>query len=213
MRARGAEVIEQLALAVEDLHHAPQRIRDVEIAFRVDTDPFGPEHGPRTVADLSHGKLKTAGAVEDLNTEVHGIDDHQVRSIQQQLGWEIELALGFAGLADGPEYIALHVENKDLVAQRVGDKNPLRSRVHGNAGGPLEITLAAFQAADGMYILSAGLEDKDHARFRIGYVNIVLGIDRDALRHEHRVLRFSLAFDELVLMLREIEDVHARRAG
>ena len=109
--------------------------------------------------------------------------------------------------------VALHVEDEHLVAQRVGYVDSLRGGVHCDAGGPLEVAFAALQAADGAEIFSAGLEDEDLAGIRIGYVDIVLGIDRDALRREHRVLAFSAALDELVLVLREVEDVHAPAPG
>ena len=108
--------------------------------------------------------------------------------------------------------VALHVEDEDLVAQGVGDINLLRRRVNRDPCRPLEVTLAALQAADGAHELSAGFKDKDHARIGIGDVDVVLGVDGDALRGAHGVLVFRLALDELVLLLREIEDVYARRA-
>ena len=104
MRALGSEVIEQFALAVEDLHHAPQGIDDVQIAFGVDADGLGPEHGPGAVADLSDGELEVPGAVEYLHAEIHGIDDHQVRAVEAQFGGEIEFAFRLARLADGLEH-------------------------------------------------------------------------------------------------------------
>ena len=125
---------------------------------------------------------KVPGAVKHLHTEVHGIDHQQVRPIQPQFGGKIEFALRLPGLADGLEHVALHVEDEHLVAQRVGYVNPLRGGVHGNSGGPFEVTFAAFQTADGTQKFSAGLKDKNHARIGIGYVDVVLGIDRNALR-------------------------------
>ncbi len=105
----------------------------------------------------------------------------------------------------------MHVEDEYLVAQRVSYVYPLRSRVDGNSSGPFEISLAALQAADGAQELSARLKDKNHARIGIGDIDIVLGIDSDALRHQHIVLVFSAALDELVLVLGEVEDVHAQQ--
>ena len=92
--------------------------------------------------------------------------------------------------ADGLQHVALHVEDENLVAQRIGHIDPLRGGVHGDSGGPLEITFAALQAADGAQILSAGLEDEDLAGLRVGDIDIVLGIDGDALRRAHGVLAF-----------------------
>ena len=160
------------------------------------------------VADLPDGVLELAGAVKHLYAEVHRIDHQQVRPAQSQLGWEIEFPIALAGFADGLEDVALHVEHEDLVAKSVRYINSLFHRVYGNSGGPFEISFAAFQAADGSQVFSAWLEDKNLARVRIGYIDIVLGIDGDALRRCHRVFALFLALDELVLALREIEDVH-----
>src|SRR6516225_4631521 len=120
MCSLGAEIIKQLALAVEDLHDAPQRINHVEIAFRVDTDRFGPEHGARAVADLANRVLELSGAVEYLDAEIHRIDNHEVGAVEPQFGGEIELAFRTPLFADGLDHLALHVEHEDLVAKRVG---------------------------------------------------------------------------------------------
>ena len=120
MRTLGAEVVEQLTLAVENLHHPPQSIHHVKIAFRVNTDRLRPEHGPGAVADLSNGVLERSGAVKHLHTEVHGIYHHQIRPVQPEFGGQIELALTVARLADGLQHPALHVKYEHLVAQRVG---------------------------------------------------------------------------------------------
>ena len=79
-------------------------------------------------------------------------------------------------------------------------------------GGTLEETFAALQAADGPLILPVGVEDEHLARIRIGHVDVVLGIHRDALRRQHRVFPFAGARQELVLLLLEIEDVDPERA-
>ena len=117
MRALGAKVVKQLALAIEDLHHAPQGIHNVEIAFRVDTHRLRPEHCPGGVADLSDGVLELPRAVKHLHPEVHGIHDQEVRSAQAQLSGQIEFAFAVPGFADRLQDVALHVEHKDLVAQ------------------------------------------------------------------------------------------------
>src|SRR5271165_4496635 len=148
MRASRAKVIQQLALAVEDLHHAPHGIHHVQIAFRVGTDRLWPEHGSHTVADLPDGELEGSSAVKYLHPEIHGIHHHKVRPVPPQFGGEIELALGSASLADGLQHIALDVEDEHHVSQCVCHVNALRHRVHGNSGGPLEIRLAPLQAAE-----------------------------------------------------------------
>src|SRR5580704_14871435 len=120
MRALGAKVVKQLALAVEDLHYAPQSIHDIDIAFRVNAHSLRTEHGPGGVADLSDRKLKLPGAVEGLHAEVHGIDDQEVWTVQAQFGRQVEFAIAVAGFSDRLKDITLHVEHKDLVAQSIG---------------------------------------------------------------------------------------------
>ena len=157
---------------------------------------------------------KLAGAVECLHAEVHSIDDKEVRAAQTQLSRQVEFAIAVAGFSDRLKDVALHVEHENLVAQSIRYINALLRRVYGNSRGPLEISFAAFQAADSADIFSAWFKYKDLARIRIGYVDVVLCVDRDALRRRHRILAFFPALDELVLALRKIEDMNtAMRPG
>src|SRR5208283_5121373 len=91
--------------------------------------------------------------------------------------------------------------------------DPLPDRIDGDSGGTFEIALAALEAANRPLILSTGIEDEDFSGFRIGDVDVVLGIDRDALWPQHGVLAFFAAFNELVFLLGEVEDMDAAGAG
>ncbi len=79
--------------------------------------------------------------------------------------------------------------------------------------GRLKKPFAAFQAADGALILAAWHRRRTPCPPRIGDVDIVLRIDGDALRGQRCVLALFMAGEELVLLLREIEDVHPVGAG
>ena len=61
--------------------------------------------------------------------------------------------------------------------------------------------------------LAVGVEDEHLARLRIGHVDVVLGIDGDALRRQHGIFALFDARQELVLLLLEIEDVDPVGAG
>ncbi len=201
-RAASAEVIKQAAFLVEDLNHAPLAVDDVKVSFGVEADSFGPEHPSRAVADFADGVSEGAGAIEHLHAEIHGVDYHQLLAIQAQLGWIIELAVAGAGLAKLLQHAALHVHHEDLVAQGVGDINALGGGIHRDAGGPLEVSFAAFQAADGAAVFAVGIEDENLAGLGIGDVDIVL---RDRRPRTAALSMGSLsgiaAGDELIFLL------------
>ncbi len=114
--------------------------------------------------------------------------------------------------ANGLQHVALHVENENLVAQCVGDVNALRRGIDGDSSRTLEISFAAFQAADRPLKFSAGLEDEDLAGLRIGHIDVVFGIHGDALRCDQPVVVISVARDEFVLLLSKVEDVDSGRS-
>ena len=76
------EVIQEPALAIEGLHHAPQAVYDIEVAFGVEADSFGAEHSSGAVGELADCVVEGAGAVENLNAKVHGIHHEQLRAVQ-----------------------------------------------------------------------------------------------------------------------------------
>ncbi len=75
--------------------------------------------------------------------------------------------------------------------------------------GRLKKPSPPFRLPMARWYLPPWIEDKDLSRLRIGNVNVVLVIDGDALRRQHRVASLLFALDELVLLLSEIEDVDA----
>ncbi len=208
-----AEVIQEPALAVEGLHHAPQAVDDVEMAFRIEADSFGAEHSSSAVGELADGVVKCSRAVENLNTKVHGVDHEKFRAAQAQLRRVIEFGVSGSGLADGGEHAALHIHDVDFVAQRVGDVNALGGGVDRDSGGALEESFAAFQAADHAAEFSAGIEDENLAGLRIGYVNIVLCINGNTLRREHGIFAAVFAGKKFVFFFGEVKDVDAVGAG
>src|ERR1017187_2035381 len=148
LRASAAEVIQQIALVVEYLHHAPQAVDDIEIALGVDADSFGTEDVSRAVADFADGVTKRAIAAEHLDAEVHRVDHDQVLSVEPQFGGKIKFEIAGAALSDGLQDVALHVEHEHLVAQRVSHVDALRGGVDRDSGGAFEIAFPAFDAAD-----------------------------------------------------------------
>ena len=63
-----------------------------------------------------------------------------------------------------------------------------------------------------MLELAIAVEDENLARLGVADVDVVLVIDGDTLRSEHRILALLFALDELVLLLDGIEDMNALRA-
>src|ERR1019366_4368446 len=145
-----AEVIEQAALPVEDLHDAPLSVDDIEMRFGIEANPFGTEHPSCPVSDLADRIAERARPIEHLHAEIHGVDHHQVRAVQPQFGREIELALSRTCLSNALEHATLHIHHEDLVAERVGDVDVLCRGIHRDSGWTLEVSLATFQAADGV---------------------------------------------------------------
>ena len=87
--------------------------------------PLGRNRSPGPSPICADGVLERAGTIEHLDAEVHGIHDDQVVTIEAQLSRIVKLALALAGLAELAQHVALHIQHEDLVAQRVGDINPL----------------------------------------------------------------------------------------
>src|SRR5579864_697864 len=77
IRAPASEVIEQVALAIENLHHAPQSVHDVQVAFGIDSDPLWPKHRSTAVPNPPNRKPKLSGTVQHLHPKVHGVDHDQ----------------------------------------------------------------------------------------------------------------------------------------
>src|SRR5215471_14764972 len=205
------EVVEQLALLIEDLYHAANRFDHIDVAFGIHPDSLRAEHFSLLVPDAPDGIAKTSRTVEHLHAEIHGVDHDQVVAHQAEFRGVVEFDLACPRLADRPDHIALEVEHENLVAQGVGDIDPLRPRVDRDPCRALEVAFPAFQAADRPLEFSAGLENEDLARLGIGHVNMVRSIDGDALRCDQAVV-VSVAVNELVLLLGKIEDVDARRS-
>src|ERR1700756_1508999 len=107
-RAPASEVIEEIALSIEDLHHAPQSVHDVQVAFGVDSDPFRPKHCAGAVANAPNGKTELPGPIERLYAKVHGVDHDQVVSVQAQFGGIIEFTFSLPVLPEGLQYRSLH---------------------------------------------------------------------------------------------------------
>src|SRR5271165_1162528 len=208
------EVIKQLPLLIEHLDEARQSLHDIDMAFRVHAHSLGPEHVPVAVAQLSDGVLKLAGAVHYLDAKVHRIHHHQVLADQPQLSWKIKLPFTAAILANRLQYASLHVKDENLIAQRVSDINPLLLGIHRDPRRALIESLAALNTPDHPPQLAIGIEDKDFPRLRVGHVDVVLLIHRDALRRAQRVLPLGMRY-ELILLLRKIEDMnpHGARIG
>src|ERR1700722_2250371 len=151
--------------------------------------------------------MKTAGMVQSLYAKINSIDNEQSRAAQPHLGRIIEFALACAGFSDGCHYAALHVHDIDLVAEGVGDVNALLRGIDRDSRGTLEETFSAFQGADHAPEFPAAIEHENLSRLRVGHINIVLRIHRNALRRDHRILAAVLARQELVFLFREVEDV------
>src|SRR5208282_4622568 len=203
-----AKVIQKPAFAVEDLHDSPETVDDVKMSFGIEADSFWTEHRSRAVPNVPNGIVERAGAVQHLNAEVHCVHHEELRTVQPQLCRIVEFPLAGSILPDRHQDAALHVHHENLVAQRVSDINALLCRVDRDAGGALEKSLPVFQAADHATEFSAGIENENLARLGIGHINIVLRVDRDTLRHQHRVLAAVFAGNEFVFLLGEVEDVN-----
>src|SRR5215469_14154195 len=80
--APSSEVIEQVTLAIEDLHHAPQCVHDVQVAFGVDSDSFRTKRCAGAVSNTPNRKLELSRPIENLNAKVHGVDHDQIGAIQ-----------------------------------------------------------------------------------------------------------------------------------
>ena len=176
--------------------------------FGIEADSFRPEHPSCTISQLPDGVVKTAGSVENLNPKVHGIHHEQLLAAQTQLRRIVEFDLARALLPNRRQHAALHIHHINLVAQRVGDVNALGRRVHRDSRGALEKSFPAFQAADHSPELAAGVKHEDLACLRVGHINIVLRIHRNALRREHRIFAAVFAGKKLVLFFGEVKDVN-----
>src|SRR5579872_1604278 len=129
-RAPLPEVIEQSPLLVEHLHHAPLRVYDIEMPFRIETNTFRTKYPSRPVSDFSNGIAERARAIENLHAEIHGVDHDEIGPIQSQLCRVIELAISRPWLSNHLQHAALHVHHVNLVAQRVGHVDALRGGIH-----------------------------------------------------------------------------------
>src|SRR5437868_1582410 len=158
-----AEVIQQLALFVEDLDYSPQPVYYVIMTFGINSDAFRPEHIAAGIANLADGSPERAGPVEKLHAKIHRVHDRQRAVVQEYFSGEIEFAFAAAGFADLLQDLPVHVQHEDLVPQRVGYINPLCRRVHGDARRPFEITFAAFQTADHAAVFPFPIKDEDLA--------------------------------------------------
>src|ERR1035438_5947841 len=158
------EVIQQLPLLVEDLHHTPLSVDDVKMRFGIKSDSLRPKHPSRAVPNFSDRVAERARAIEDLHAEIHGIHHRQILPMQPQLRGEVKLAVAGARFSDRLQHVPLHIHHENLVAQRVGHINALRHGIHRNARGALEVSFAAFQASNHAAIFAVGIEDKNLAR-------------------------------------------------
>src|SRR5205823_5394281 len=101
----------------------------------------------------------SAGAIQKLDPEIHGIDDKQVSFPNQNLGGQTELSFAAALFADRLQDAAVHIEHENFVAQRVGDVDAFGRRINGNPRRALEQSLATLQATDRPAKLSIAVKD------------------------------------------------------
>src|SRR5579863_9182559 len=157
--------------------------------------------------------MKRPRAAERLHPKIHGIDYEQLGSAEPHLGRIIKLSLAGAGLANGFQHAALHVHDKNLVAQGVGYVDTLLSGVDRDPSGAFEESFPTFQGADHPTELSPGVKYENLSRKRVGHVDVVLRIHGNALRRQHRILAAVFAGQEFVLLFREVENMYAVRPG
>src|ERR1700733_684033 len=205
-----SKVIKKISGIVEYLHHAANRFHHVEMSFGVDADSLRSEEQSAILSDAPDGVAETSGAVEHLHAEIHRVDHDQVVAGKTKFCWIIEFAIAASGLPYRLQNASLHVEDEHLIAQGVSDVNSLRLRIDRDARGSLEITFSALQAADDAMEFSAGFEDKDLARVRVGHINVVVGVDGNALRR-NEAIHVAIARNEFVFLFFEIEDVNSGR--
>src|SRR3954470_24558689 len=110
-----AEVVKQLAFAIEGLDHAPKAVHDVQTVFTVERNALRTEHAATVVARVSDGVMEFARAAEHLYPEIHGIDHGKLLIRQLQLGREVEFAIAAAVSANLLQNIAPHIHHEDLV--------------------------------------------------------------------------------------------------
>src|SRR6266498_2466382 len=115
--------------------------------------------------------------------------------------------------AETLQYQTVSIEDVDAVAKRVGDVDVLGFPIYRDSGGPFEEAFSALEAPKHALVFAAGPKDKHFPGRRIRDVDIVARIDGDALRLQHRVLGFLFAFQKLVLMLLNVEDMDPTYAG
>src|SRR5580692_1015510 len=211
-RAHLSEVIQQLPFAIEHLHHAPHPVHHIQMSLRIEAHPLRPEHPPPVIPDLPDRVLKLPILSQHLHTEIHGVHHRHVVSIQPQLRRVIKFAIPRSRLADLLQHAAVHIHHENLIPQRVGHVNPLRRRIHSNPRWPFEVALAVLQAANGALVFSIRAKHENLPGFRIRHINIVLRVHRHTLRRHQRILSRIETRQKFVLLLFEIENVHAVRA-
>src|ERR1700675_1800126 len=151
--------------------------------------------------------MKTPRPVENLHAKIHGIDYENFLSSELQFGGIVEFAFAGAWLPDRSKHLALHIHDVNLVAQGVGDVNALLRRIHCDSRGTFEKSFPAFQGADHAPEFSARIKHENLPRHRIGHINIVLRIHRDALRRHHGIFAAVFARQKLIFLFGEIENV------
>ena len=118
------EVIKEPSFLIEGLHRIEHAVDDVEVPLGVRAHTFRAEHRSIRFANLSDAVQELACAVEHLHAKIHRIDHDQLIGAQAKFGREVELANVDSTLANRLQDVAFHVEDENLVAQRVADKDP-----------------------------------------------------------------------------------------
>ncbi len=110
----------------------------------------------------------TAGRIEHLHPRVERIGDVDAAIAVGNVGRPVEFAGPAAEAAPGAGRAAVEIEQRDAAGGGIADEQALAGRVHGNARGPLEQTLA-----DAPEQFAAGIETVDHREFGIADIDRV----------------------------------------
>src|SRR5215813_7837686 len=211
-RSAPPEGVEKPSFAVEHLHGSPQPLDQIDVILGIDRDALGPIHLPHGIAHAPDLPYQLVLRIKDLHPEVHRVHDSQQSVSQPQFGWEVELTIAAAVLANRTQHFAFAVEHVHAVPQRVGNVEMLRCIVDRNSGRTLEVSFAALQATQRLLVFAIRIEHENLPAARVRDIDVVLRIHGHALRLEHVVFGFFLPLEEFVLVLRRVEDVHAVQA-
>src|SRR5579875_1002381 len=125
--SRPAKVIKKLTLAVKHLYHIAQTLNDVHVSLGIDANPFGAEQLTRAITVASDGVFKLSGrTIQHLHSEVHGINDDQVLTLDPQLCGVVKFTRAVATTAEFLQNVAFHIQDVNLMPKRVGHVDAVR---------------------------------------------------------------------------------------